>query len=40
MNVAVPDTADVLEEVDKIVTRLHEIVQIFGGFSGIQVAVE
>ena len=30
----VPDSADVREEVDKIVTRLHEIVQLFGGFAG------
>ena len=30
----VPDTADVREEVDKIVLRLHEIVQLFGGFAG------
>jgi len=30
----VPDTADVREQVDKIVVRLHEIVQLFGGFAG------
>ena len=28
------NSADVREEVDKIVTRLHEIVQPFGGFCG------
>jgi hypothetical protein len=30
----VPEGADVREEVDKIVTRLHAIVQTFGGFAG------
>lgn len=30
----VPDTADVREEVDKVVIRLHDIVQLFGGFAG------
>ncbi len=30
----VPETADLREEVDKVVTRLHEIVQLFGGFAG------
>jgi hypothetical protein len=30
----VPETADVREEVDKIVKRLHAVVQTFGGFAG------
>lgn len=30
----VPDGADVREETDKIVMRLHGIIQIFGGFAG------
>jgi hypothetical protein len=30
----VPETANVREQVDKIVARLHEIVQQFGGFAG------
>jgi hypothetical protein len=30
----VPDTADVREEVDKIVLRLHDIMRLFGGFAG------
>jgi hypothetical protein len=32
--VKVPETANVRDEVDKIVARLHEIVQQFGGFAG------
>jgi hypothetical protein len=30
----IPEGVDVREEVDKIVMRLHEIVQLFGGFAG------
>ena len=30
----VPDGADVLAEADKIVIRLHRIIQMFGGFAG------
>ena len=30
----VPETADVAAETDKIVLRIHEIVQLFGGFAG------
>lgn len=30
----VPESADVAAETDKIVMRLHEIVQLFGGFAG------
>ena len=30
----VPETANVRDEVDRIIVRLHEIVQQFGGFAG------
>jgi hypothetical protein len=30
----VPESGDVAAETDKIVIRLHEIVQLFGGFAG------
>jgi hypothetical protein len=30
----VPEGADVVAETDKIVMRLHEVVQMFGGFAG------
>jgi hypothetical protein len=30
----VPEGADVTTETDKVVSRLHEIVQLFGGFAG------
>ena len=30
----VPEGADVISETDKIVLRLHQIIQLFGGFAG------